>query len=319
MHRNMKSWLALLLFFPLAAIAQLPVTRMVAVTFDDLPFASVPTDEHAALEGMTSRLLKTLQGRGVPAVGFVNEAKLYREGSLDPLRVDLLRRWLAAGFELGNHTYSHPSLNRAPLADFESDVLRGEIVTRALMQEAGQTLRWFRHPFLHQGKTTGVRADFQDFLTRHGYRVAPVTVNNSEWVFAVAYARAQAQGDAEAARRIGAAYAPYMEATFARAEQLALDLFGRDIAHVLVLHANILNADYFSDLAEMLRRRGYRFVSLDEALQDGAYGSTLGISAHEGESWLENWSRVAGLRPSEQAPVPPFVIPWAGPAAYRGY
>lgn len=315
----MKSWFVLWLFFPLVAVAQVPMAHSVAVTFDDLPFASVPTEENAVLEGMTNRLLRALQGRGIPAVGFINEAKLYREGSLVPLRVDLLRRWLAAGFELGNHTYSHPSLNRVPLAAFESDVLRGETVTRPLMQEAGQTLRWFRHPFLHQGTTPEVRTAFQDFLTQHGYRVAPVTVNNSEWVFAVAYARAQAQGDNEAARSIGAAYAPYMEAAFARAEQLALDLFGRDIPHVLVLHANSLNADYFADLAEMLRGRGYRFISLDEAMQDKAYGSTLGISANEGESWLENWSRVAGLRPSQQEPVPAFVIRWAGPAAYRGY
>jgi CheY-like chemotaxis protein len=183
----------------------------------------------------------------------------------------------------------------------------------------GRSLRWFRHPYLHLGKTPDVRAAFQDFLAAHGYTVAPVTVNNSEWVFAVAYARAQAQGNPEAAQRIADAYVPYMDAEFAHAEALALDLFGRRIPQVLVLHANALNADHFGALAAMLRQRGYRFVTLDEALQDQAYASPLGAGGIEGESWLEHWARAAGLRPARPPAVPGFVVQWAGPAAYRGY
>ena len=252
-------------------------------------------------------------------MGFVNEAKLYREGSLDPARVDLLRSWLKAGFELGNHTASHPSLNQVPLDAFEADLLQGETVTRPLMQSEGRTLRWFRHPYLHLGTTPEVRIAFQDFLAAHGYTVAPVTVNNSEWVFAAAYSRAQAQGDSDAAQRIGAAYAPYMDTVFARAEQQALELFGRPIPHVLVLHANALNADYFDALAATLRQRGYRFVTLDDAIKDSAYASAIGYSGFNGESWLELWSRQAGLRPTQQPPVPAFVMQWAGPTVNRGY
>ena len=316
----MKIWpLVLVLLFPFAAAAQPSAERAVAITFDDLPFAAVPQEDGAYLERMTTRLLRQLQADQVPAVGFVNEAKLSREGQSDPARVALLRSWVRAGFELGNHTYSHPSLNHTPLDAFEADLLQGETVTRPLMQSAGRPLRWFRHPFLHQGNTVEVRAAFQDFLAAHGYRAAPVTVNNAEWVFALAYSRALAQGDEDTARRISAAYVPYMEAVFARAEQLALDLFGRPIPHVMVLHANALNADHFSSLAAMLRQRGYRFISLDDALRDTVYASPLGFGGIEGESWLECWARQAGLRPSKSPAVPGFVTQWAGSAANRGY
>ena len=309
-----------LLFLPVAAAANpMQSGRTVAITFDDLPFASVPTEDDGYLEAMTARLLHRLQAEQVPATGFVNEIKLTRDGTLDPLRVDLLRSWIKAGFELGNHTYSHPSLNRVPLDAFEADLLRGETVIRPLLQREGKPLHWFRHPFLHQGTTPEVRAAFGDFLAAHGYTVAPVTVNSSEWVFAAAYARAQAEGDESAARRIGAAYAPYMEAVFAQAEQLALDLFGRPIRHIVVLHANSLNADYFDTLAAMLRQRGYHFITLDDAVQDSAYASPLGISGIQGESWLEIWARQAGLRPTQPPPVPGFVKHWAGPAAYQRY
>lgn len=316
----MTRWLFFLLcLFPFAASAAPPLERTVAVTFDDLPFASVPTEDDGYLEDMTTRLLHSLQAEHVPAVGFVNEAKLTRDGVPDVVRIGLLRAWLQAGFELGNHTFSHLSLNRVPLAAFEADLLQGETVTRPLMQREGKTLRWFRHPFLHRGTTPEARAAFRDFLTAHGYVVAPVTVNSPEWVFAAAYARAQAQGDEDTAHRIGAAYVPYMQTVFAQTEQLALDLFGRPIAHVLVLHANALNADHFDALAAMLRQRGYRFVTLDDALRDPAYASPLGASGAEGESWLEGWARQAGLRPPLPPPVPGFVTQWAGAAALRGY
>ena len=316
----MIRWLlCLLLLLPcLATAAPLPQPA-VAFTFDDLPYGAVASDDDAALANMTTRLVQRLQAGQIPAVGFVNEAKLYRDGELDPARVALLRTWLDAGFELGNHTYSHPSLDQVPLDAFEGDVLKGETVTRPLMHEAGRTLRWFRHPFLDEGTTPEVRATFARFLTAHGYRVAPVTVNSAEWVFAAAYARALAQNDAAAARHIANAYVPYMQAVFAQAEQLALDLFGRPIPQVVVLHANQLNADQVDALAAMLRQRGYRFVSLDEALADPVYAAPPGVTGVEGESWLEGWARQAGLRPPALPPLPGSVRQWAGPAAYSAH
>lgn len=313
--------LRLALLLPLATAAAQPVAqRAVAITFDDLPYASVavPSEDDAALADLTARLLQQLRAANVPAVGFVNESRLAREGSAVPARVDLLRRWLDAGHELGNHTHAHVSLNRVSLDSFTANVLQGETVTRPLANAAGRPLRWFRHPYLHVGKSPAVRDGAEAFLAAHGYRVAPVTVNPSEWVFAVAYARALAQGNAEAAQRIADAYVPYMAAEFARAEQLALDRFGRPIPQVLVLHANALNADHFAALAAMLQQRGYRFVTLDAALQDRAYASPLGAAGLEGESWLEHWARAGGLRPAEPPAVPGFVRQWAGPAAYRG-
>lgn len=317
MFRLLRAFALLLL--PFAATAQPAAQRTMAITFDDLPYASVPSEDDAALTELTQRLLRHLQDAGIPAVGFVNESRLSREGRPVPARVDLLQAWLDAGHELGNHTYSHVSLNRVPFDVFTANVLQGEAVTRPLTQAAGRPLRWFRHPYLHLGDTMAVRTQFDAFLAARGYRVAPVTVNHSEWVFAVAYARALAQGNTEAAQRIADAYLPYMEAELSRAEQLALDRFGRAIPHVLLLHANALNADHVGALAARLQQRGYRFVTLDEALQDSAYASPLGTAVIEGESWLEHWSRAAGLRPAQPPAVPGFVRQWAGPAAYRGY
>ncbi len=313
------SLLFVFLLLSLSVAARASGERTVAVTFDDLPFAAVPSDDDATLLAMTIKLLGDIHAQGVPAVGFVNEAKLYRQGTLDEGRVRLLRLWLSAGIELGNHTYSHLSLNHVSLELFEADLLRGERITRPLMGSAGMRLRWFRYPYLHLGRTVEVRSAFREFLTARGYTIAPVTVNSAEWLFALAYARAQAAGDRDAARQIGEAYVPYMASVFEDTEVLAFDLLGRNIPLVLLLHANTLNADYFSALVSMLKRRGYRFVTLDEALRDPVYRSPIDADGHDGESWLELLANQAGLPSPKMARLPKIVRQWAGPGAYRGY
>ena len=138
--------------------AQTP-SREVAITFDDLPIAGVlPRDIESSRE-LTRKLLAAVAAHHVPAIGFVNEDKLNAaDGTVDPQRVDLLRRWLDAGLELGNHAYSHPDLHSTPLEAFEADVLKGERVIRPLMASRGLTLRFFRHPFLHTGRDLETRA-----------------------------------------------------------------------------------------------------------------------------------------------------------------
>lgn len=127
--------------------------RTIAVTFDDLPATSSAATDVNRLTQLTEKLLAAVRKYRIPAVGFVNEGKLVVEPESDvDGRTRLLELWLKAGVELGNHTYSHRDLNRVPLEDFQADVIRGEVVTRRLMEASGRQLRYFRHPFLHVGE-----------------------------------------------------------------------------------------------------------------------------------------------------------------------
>ena len=133
-------------------------------------------------------LVALLVSREIPGIGFVNENKLEVDGRLDPGRVELLEFWLTAGLELGNHSYSHPDLHSTPLENYLTDILRGERVTRPLLEATDLELRYFRHPFLHTGTDLKTRQAVGEFLEQHGYRVAPVTIDNSEWIFVSAAA-----------------------------------------------------------------------------------------------------------------------------------
>lgn len=310
--RSMVVFLGMLLA-PLAVQAE----RLMAVTIDDLPFVSVPAEDDETLQALTDGLLGCLRSRRIPAVGFVNEGRLRRGGEVDPDRVALLQAWLDTGFELGNHTHSHGSLNRVPFAAFADDLVRGEAITRPLAVAADRPLRWFRPPFLDLGRTAETRAALRQLLDARGYVMAPVTINNAEWQFADAYAHALAAGEAATAERIGVAYVDYMLASVADAERLATDLVGRPIRHVLLLHANTLNADRFCALASALEERGYRFVTLEAALQDPIYKREVPCKEWDGHGWLDRWARDAGLPPQRQTPVPELVREWTSPAAGR--
>jgi peptidoglycan/xylan/chitin deacetylase (PgdA/CDA1 family) len=283
-----------------------------AVTIDDLPapVSGVPDNSPAALRSLTERLLASLARHAVPAIGFVNEGKLFLQGepaSAATERTDLLRLWLDAGLELGNHTYSHRSLNKLPLEEFQADVLRGEAVTRRLLRERDRELRYFRHPFLQVGLDLGKRRAFESFLQGHGYTVAPVTIDNDDYVFAAVYAAALKRADAETARRVAEAYPIYMERVFAFVEEVSRGLFGREIPQVLLIHANALNTDHFDSLAGIARRRGYAFVPLADALADPAYATPDEYVGAWGISWLHHFEITAGRKRSPSPDPPAWV------------
>ena len=89
-------------------------------------------------------------------------------------------------------------------------------------------------------------------------------------------------------------------------ERLSRDFLGYEVKQTLLLHANALNADHFGRLAAMLRARGYRFISLSEALIDPAYALPEAQSPR-GLSWLHRWMLAKGLPVREEPREPAWI------------
>ncbi|HKS66921.1 MAG TPA: polysaccharide deacetylase family protein [Candidatus Acidoferrales bacterium] len=287
-----------------AKTAALPA-RKVAITFDDLPAAAAAHMTGAEIDDMTAKLLATLKREKIPAIGFVNEGKLYRFGDVDA-RIKALQMWLDDGFELGNHTYSHLSLNKAGLQAWEENVIEGEPVLRLLLAQHHMTLRYLRHPYLDAGADLKTRRDSEQFLASRGYTVAPVTMDAWDWAFAPVYADAKKRGDAELANKVVHAYLDYSNAMFEYDETFSKQLIGYEPKQVLLLHGTELEADHFADLAALLRKRGYSFITLDEALTDSAYNLPDNYVG-EGTGWLDQWAITQGKMPPNEPPFPAWV------------
>ena len=261
----------------------------VALTFDDLPALSLFADQ-PYVNYLNTMLMRGLRRHRLPAIGFVNESKL--DETNRPQQIAILKAWLSAGMDLGNHTFSHESLNTLGAKGYIQDIARGEPVTRGLLAKRGKPLRWFRHPYLETGSPESVRRDVDRWLSGHGYRTAPVTIDINDWEFAEPYDDAIARHDEPTRLRIKSQYLEYAERTVAWYQSASQVLFDRQIAFVMLLHATRLNADAIDDVAAILRRRRLHGVTLDEAMKDRAYRIPDAYIGQDGIDWMERWSQV---------------------------
>lgn len=281
--------------------------RRIALTFDDLPMTGGSLCDVEGVHAVTRQLTNTLAGRSLPATGFVTA----RRPCLGPeLLRETLARWTAAGASLGNHSATHPDVDTTPMDAYLADIEEGQ---RLLEAAAPGAEAWFRHPLLHTGADPARKERLTAHLRERGYRVAPVTVDNQEWVYAAVYADARARGDGALADRVAEAYVEHLEAATRFYERLSVDVFEREIPQVLLLHANLLNAERMEAVIEMLERRGYAFVALEDALENPAYARPDTYVGPRGLSWLQRWALEDGI----DVPDEPREADWVARAFAR--
>jgi len=278
----------------IAGLGLLAQTNKVCITIDDLPIQRPGKYPAEKQKQITGNLLANLKKYRIPAIGFVNENKLYMDGKLNPDRKQMLVDWLENGQELGNHTFSHPDYDNFSFAEFSREIPKGQLIIGPLGIKYGKPVRYFRHPYLHRGNNEAKVDSLANYLKSIGLTEAPVTIDNSEWIFAFAYDSALSAKDTALQHSIGNAYIPYMEAKVHYFERQSAKLFGRNINQILLIHANALNGDYLGDLARMFIKNGYQFISLEDALKDEAYKSTDTYYRANGISWMDRWALTRG-------------------------
>lgn len=307
-HMFLGQWLVCCFLFSLCGVctAAAQTDRKIAITVDDLPASNAYSMDTATITDINAKIVATLHDQKIPAVGFVNEGKLYKSGEVDQ-RIQALAVWLDSGLDLGNHTFSHLSLNRGGLQAFEEDVVRGETVTRLLLKQHKMTLSFFRHPYLDTGRDLQTRREAEAFLAARGYRVAPVTVDAWDWMFGAIYEDARKRGDTNLEQELVHQYLTHTDAVLTWTEQLSRDLVGYSIKQILLLHANQMEAEHLKDVLDLLRKRGYSFISLGDALADPAYSLPDTYVGEEGTDWLMHWAITRGKPPQGFPEIPKSV------------
>ncbi len=263
--------------------------KQVAVTIDDLPWAQSLEGQcdYDRLTAQTKRLLAPIRADHMPVTAFAIAGNCPNLSD-DQYRA-VLRQWMDAGAQIGNHTYSHRGLNTSPIAEYEADILKADEKLRRLTGQ--EKIEFFRSPMLQTGPVPETKERLESFLAAHGYRQSPVTFDNSDWMFAYVLAHARKRSDETLAQRVKAEYVPYMESVIAFFEKRSVELVGRDFPQILLIHANDLNAELLPDLLGMLRKRGYDFISLPQALQDPVYGMQNTYAGTGGFSWIHRWTK----------------------------
>jgi peptidoglycan-N-acetylglucosamine deacetylase len=254
-----------------------PESVPVAFTLDDLgTTGSEPVEKTA----------KALREAGVPeAYGFVIGSALQD----DPDNEESLRVWLRYGYQIGNHTFTHPGLDSVSAEFFAADILANDAVLKAF-SKPGDNWHWFRYPHLSEGETTEKRQAIRAFLSHmpdgQNYRIAQVTVDYPDWLFDAAYGRCLKQGRADRTEWLKQMYLEKAIRSFVEAQQSARELFGRDIPQIFLVHYSRFTAEVMPELLAGLKAKGARFITLEEAQSDPVYDMDAGIVLPSGENFL---------------------------------
>lgn len=275
---------------------QLAQNKNVCFSFDDLPVVNYGMTDTTFQKILLENLILNLNKYKIPAIGFVNENKLYDDDTINPFQVSLLKEWVKNGFDLGNHTFSHLDYNKVNFFNFTKDLLKGENISKQILNKENKSLKYFRHPFLHMGNTKEKADSLNDFLHNNSYKTAPVTIDNEDYLFALAYQRANVKNDSVLANQIGKDFVKYIEKKLHYFESQSQKLFGKNINQILLLHASWLNSDYIDSIADLFIKNGYRFVSMDEALKDKIYSTPINVYGNWGISWVDRWALSKGKK-----------------------
>ena len=282
-----------LIFF--AAFAGLGVAQKLAITIDDLP-QNGPLPPGVTRVDITRDTLAVLKKRQVPPVyGFINAKKL--EGSVDG--AEALKMWAAAE-PFGNHTYTHIDLEANTAEAFEREVEQNE-PTLELLAKPGSDWHWLRYPYLHEGDTVEKRRAVREYLTKRGYKIAQVTLDWEDYMWNNAYARCAAKNDAKSIEWLRTSYLSTASEFLDLGRAQAKLIYGHEINYVLLMHLGAYSSTIMPDALDLLNKKGFKLVTLEEAQSDPVYQGDPDIGLHDAGTMLDQMMQL------KQIPYPEHV------------
>jgi peptidoglycan/xylan/chitin deacetylase (PgdA/CDA1 family) len=259
-----------------------PGPRRIAVTLDDAPLVKpLSYANNWERESTVDSLISTLSSRHVPSTVFVIGSDLQ-----DATSSALLRRWTDSGARVANHSLTHRSFKELPRAEGVREMAQAQaLLSRIADPESIE--RYFRFPFLEEGRTLSDRDDWMLVLDSLALSPARVSIVTDDWRFDNRYASAEASADWELRYEIGQQYMEHVKNAINHWDGVARTLFGRNVQHVLMLHANRINRDYLGQILDLLASEGFEFIPLEQAYQDPLYRESTSWMGPSGVSVLE--------------------------------
>lgn len=258
--------------------------QSVAITIDDGPNAA-NTPRMSAQE-RNQAILDALAKHRVKAALFVTSGY----GANTPQGLPLLQAWSRAGHAIGNHTVTHPDLEKVPLADYQRQVLDCD---RVISTQPGYQ-KWLRFTYLREGNTPEKIDGMRKFLRDHGYRNAHVSLDTSDWRLNEKLEEVLKKDPKADVSAIRTSYLAHIKQRALAYRDLSQQLQGRDISQVLLLHHNLLNALWLDDVLAQFEEMGWKIITPAEAFADPVY-KLEPVRKAAGQSLLLSLGRTLGL------------------------
>lgn len=179
-------------------------------------------------------------------------------------------------------------LNANPAEAFEREIEENEPALE-LLAGKDASWHWLRYPFLREGDTVEKRRAIRAYLQAHGYRVAQVTLDWEDYMWNSPYARCVAKNDTQSIAWLKSSYLEVESAYLDLGHQLAQMVYGHDINHVLLLHLGAFSSTILPDAFDLLAKKGFKPVTLEEAESDPVYDGDPDVGSQYGGTLLELW------------------------------
>jgi peptidoglycan/xylan/chitin deacetylase (PgdA/CDA1 family) len=248
----------------------------IALTADDAPSIAAGRCGVRFDPGRLDRLCEVLQAQSIPhCVAFVIGAAA--EG-----HEAALARWLAAGYELGNHTHDHVAASRTSVAAYLASVRRCDALLAATGAFAAGRRRWFRYPYLDRGADPATRAAIAAGVRELGYQPVHATIDLFDHAYEAALARARAAGDPAAAAAVGGRFERVALASVRRADRAARRAAGRPVDHIAFFHFGAVCEERLAPLLAGCRALGVAWTRVEQAIDEPLHRDYDGDPARSG-------------------------------------
>jgi len=269
--------------------------QSVAFTFDDGPH--LKQTPRLSPKQRNDAMLAALAKHKVKGALFVTVAN----GADRPEGNALARAWGEAGHAIGNHTMTHPDFytKEVTLEKYQQELLDCD----AVISKMPGYQKWFRFTYLREGNTLEKRDGMRRFLAQQGYRNAYVSLDTSDWRLDDKLMEVLAANSKADLAPIKKAYLAHIRQRALAYSALSHKLQGRDIAQVLLLHHNLINALWLDDVIAQFKEMGWKIITPETAFKDPVYvlqperaaaGQSLLLSMARslGHGKFEGWERV---------------------------
>jgi peptidoglycan/xylan/chitin deacetylase (PgdA/CDA1 family) len=250
--------------FLLCFISVLHAER-VAITMDDPNCGSSAYYTHEVID---QKILSALKKNHLKAVLFVHGMCVD-----NPEGIKLLQRWNSAGHTLGNHTYSHFSIDDIGEKKYIDDTIRNE----RILHPYSHFKKIFRFPFLKEGSTLVTRDAFREFLHNNHYEFGSVTIDASDWYISDRLEKRLVQNPNADITSYKNYYLQHIWNRAQYYDNLLKEVVGRTPKHTLLIHHNLLNALFLDDLIQMFKEKGWKVIDADAAFRDPIFKITPNI------------------------------------------
>lgn len=230
----------------------------IALTFDDFPMGKslfLAKKERAQL------FAEKLSELHIQAAFFCIGRQIAVEEDVECVKI------VDAEHLLANHSFNHRHLSEMTLEEFEEELMK----TEEVLVGFNNFRRWFRFPYLDYGDRKGSggsdRKRCAAFLAlrKAGYQHGYATINTFDWYVDGQLKKAAKEGKEIHWERLKEAYLSLLDEWMEIYNERWSKILHNNFVHVLLLHANDLNALFLEEIVQLIDSKEWEIVSPDKA------------------------------------------------------